>query len=72
MGAVFFEISSLDRNAIIYSILLLSVIIGLHGVIQLFKIRHKNYQELLLFLTFMGLFVILSYSQDIVNTTAIN
>ena len=41
--AVFFGISSLDRNTnISISILLLSVIIGFHGMMQPFKIKHKN------------------------------
>ena len=73
MRAVFFGISSLDRNInIAISILLLSVMIGLHGVMQPFKIKHKNYQELLLFFNLQGLYVILSYSQGIANSTAIN
>ena len=71
--AVFFGISSLDRNInIAISILLLSVIIGLHGVMQPFKIKYKNYQELLLFFNLHGLYVSLLYSQDIANSTAVN
>ena len=70
--AVFFGMSSLDRNInIAISILLLTVITGLHGVMQPFKIKHKNYQEMLLFFNLQGLYVILSYSQGISNTTAI-
>ena len=73
MRAVFFGISSLDRNInIAITILLLSVMIGLHGVMRPFKIKHKNYQEILLFFNLQGLFVILSYSQGIANSTAIN
>ena len=50
MRAVFFGISSLDRNInIVISILLLSVIIGLHGMMRPLKVKHKNYQEMLLF-----------------------
>ena len=65
--AVFFGISSLDRNvSITISILLLSVIIGLHGIVCPFKVKQKNYQELLLFFNLHGLYVIISYagSQD--------
>ena len=70
--AMFFGISSLDRNInIAISILLLSVIIGYHGVMQPFKIKHKNYQEMLLFFNLQGLYVILSYSQGISDTSAI-
>ena len=59
MRAVFFGISSLDRNInIVISILLLSAIIGL----QPFKIN-KTYQEMLLFFNLHGLYVSLLYSQ---------
>ena len=71
--AVFFGISLLDRNInIAISILLLTVITGFHGVMQPFRIKHKNYQEMLLFFNLQGLYVILSYSQGISDTTAIN
>ena len=73
MRAVFFGISSLDRNInIAISILLLSAIIGFHGMMQPFKVKYKNYQEMLLFFNLEGLYVILSYSQGISNTTAVN
>ena len=71
--AVFFGISSLDRNTnISISILLLSVIIGFHGVMQPFKIKHKNYQEMLLLFDLQGLYVISSYIQGASHTNAIN
>ena len=71
--AVLFGISSLDINInIAISILLLSVIIGLHGVMQPFKIKYKNYQELLLFFNLHGLYVSLLYSQGNANSTAVN
>ena len=63
MRAVFFGISSLDRNInIAISILLLSVIIGL-GALRPFKIKYKTYQEMLLFFNLHGLYVSLLYSQ---------
>ena len=70
---VFFGISSLDINInIAISILLLSVIIGLHGVMRPFKIKYKNYQEMLLLFNLHGLYVSLLYSQGIANSTAVN
>ena len=58
---VFFGISSLDRNInIAISMILLSIIIGLHGVMRPFKIKYKNYQELLLFFNLHGLYVSLA------------
>ena len=72
MRAVFFGISSLDRNInIVISILLLSAIIGL-GALQPFKIKYKTYQEMLLFFNLHGLYVSLLYSQDNANSTTIN
>ena len=73
--SVFFGISSLDRNInITISLLLLSVIIGVHGVIRPFKIKYKSYQEMLIFFNLHGLYVILLYSQlqGVANTTAVN
>ena len=71
--AVFFGISSLDRNInITVSILLLSVIIGLHGMLYPFKVKHKNYQEMLLFFNLHGLYVMLLYSQSNDDETTVN
>ena len=73
MRAVFFGISSLDRNInIAISILLLSAIIGFHGMMQPFKVKPKNYQEMLLFLNLQGIYVTLLYSQDNANLTTID
>ena len=74
MRAVFFGISSLDRNInIIISILLLSAIIRL-GAMQPFKIKYKTYQEMLLFFNLHGLYVSLLYSQlqGNANSTVVN
>ena len=63
--AVFFEISSLDRNInLTISIILLGVLIGMHGVIQPFKMKHKNYQELIFTLNLQALYAISLYHQD--------
>ena len=73
LRAVFFGISSLDRNInIAISILLLTVITAYHGVMRPFKIKHKNHQELLLFFNLQGLYVSLLYSQDNASMTAVN
>ena len=72
MRAVFFRISSLDRNTnITVSILLLSVMIGLHGRLFPFKVKHKNYQEMLLFFNLHGLYVILPSNYND-NTIIVN
>ena len=52
--------------------LLLSVIIGLHGIICPFKINYKNYQEILLFFNLQVLYVISFYSQDIASNSVVN
>ena len=49
--AVLFGISSLDRKTnIAISIIIFGMILGLHGMVRPFKIKYKNYQELILFL----------------------
>ena len=71
--AMLYGISSLDRNTnIALSIIICGVIIGLHGIAQPFKIRCKNYQELLLFLNLQALFVISLYDQSDTSITIIN
>ena len=68
MRAVFFGISSLGRNtSLTLGILLLSVIIGLHGMLYPFKVKRKNYQEMLLFFNLQGVYVILSHNQGSSN-----
>ena len=70
---VFYGLSSLDRNInIAISTVLLSMIIGLHGTISPFKVKHKGYQELLLYLNLQGLFAVSSYIKGTANTNAIN
>ena len=71
--AVLFGISSLDRKTnIAISIIIFGMILGLHGMVRPFKIKHKNYQELVLFLNLQALYVISLYDQGAINTTAIN
>ena len=70
---VFFGVSSLDRkNNIAISIIVSSILIGLNGTVQPFKIKHKNYQELVLFLNLQILYIISLYDQGAINTIAIN
>ena len=70
---VFYGMSSLDRNInISVSTVLLSMIIGLHGTMSPFKVKLKNYQELLLFFNLQGLFAVSSYIRGTANITAIN
>ena len=46
--AVFFSISALDKNTnLLIGSIILSIIIGLHGVVYPFKTKFKNYNELL-------------------------
>ena len=50
---MFYGISSLDRNInLMIGTLLLTIIIGFEGVLQPFKSKFKNYQELIFILTF--------------------
>ena len=59
LRAMFFGLSSLDRNInLIISIMLLAILGGVFGVIQPFKNKIKNYQELVLIFNLHGLYVI--------------
>ena len=70
--AVFFGISSLDRNInLTISVILLGILGGTHGIIQPFKMMHKNYQELVLLLNLQALYAISLYHQDGNNLTII-
>ena len=70
--AVFFGISSLNRNTnLTISIILLCILVGMHGIIQPFKTMYKNYQELVLTLNLQALYAISLYHQDGNNLTTI-
>ena len=63
--AVFFGISALDKNTnLLIGSIILCVIIGLHGVVCPFKIKFKNYNELLYVINLQILYILtLSYCQ---------
>ena len=69
--AVFFGISSLDRNInLIVSAILLTVYCGIYGIFQPFKSKAKNYQEIILIFNLHGLYVISlhSFHATVINT----
>ena len=67
---VFYGISSLDRNInLTIGIMLLTIIVGLQGWLQPFKIKFKNLNELMFIIYLHFLFLILLYSQDTDNST---
>ena len=71
--SVLFGVSSLDRNTnVAISIIVFSAIIGLHGTVRPFKIKYKNYQELLLFLNLQVLYVNSLYDQGNTNNVVTN
>ena len=71
--SMLFGISSLDRSTnVAISIIAFSAIIGFHGTVGPFKIKYKNYQELLLFLNLQVLYVILLYNQGDTNNAVTN
>jgi len=70
---IFFGVSSLDRDInLVVSVVLLSLIGGMHGVIRPFKNEIKNYQEQILIINLHSLFAVALYSQNTTNTVAIN
>ena len=68
--AVFFGLSLMDRNInLIVSALLLALLGGIHGAIQPFKEKLRNYQELIFILNLQGLYIILlhGYNSAFIN-----
>ena len=71
--AVLFGISSFDRKInITISIIVFGIMIGTHGTVRPFKIKYKNYQELILFLNLQGLYVISLYDESATDITGID
>ena len=71
---VFFGLSSVDRNInLIVSAILLAIFSGICGVMQPYKSKTKNYQELILIFNLHGLYVISLHSHNltVVNTIII-
>ena len=71
--AVFFGLSSLDRNInLTVGIILLCIYAAMTGIAQPFSNKIKNYQELILIFNLHGLFAILLYTQDVTNMIVVN
>ena len=72
LRAIIFGLSSLDRNInLTLSIVLFGSLGGLHGIACPFKMKYKNYQELVLLLNLQGLYAALQHSHN-GNITAVN
>jgi len=67
----FYGISSLDRKInFTIGIMLLTFIAVLHGFAQPFKVKHKNYQEMMFIANLQWIFVVLQNSSE--NVTFVN
>ena len=73
LRAVFFGLSSLDRNInLTVGIILLGIFGGVTGVVRPFKNNFKNYQELLLIFNLHGLYTLSLYIQNDANQNFVN
>ena len=73
LRAIFFGISSLDRNLnLTISIALFSLIGMIQGTLKPFRSGVKNFQEQLLLLNITILYAFLQYSQEAVSTMVVN
>ena len=73
LRVVLFVVSSLDRdNNLIIGIVLLTLVIGLHGILRPFKNEIKNYQEKIFFMNILILFALALYNHDTTNMTTVN
>ena len=71
--ALFFGISSLDRNInFTVSIILFGIIGVIQATLHPFKRNSKNYQELIFIMNLQGLYATSLYSQDANNTVIVN
>ena len=71
--ALFFWISSLDRNVnFTVSIILFGIIGVIQATLHPFKGNSKNYQELIFIMNLQGLYATSLYSQDANNTVIVN
>ena len=71
--SVFFGISALSRNInLTLGIVLISVIIGIHGMMWPYKSAAQNVQELLYLFNLQALYTISLYGRDTTNMTAVN
>ena len=71
--SVFFGISALNRNInLTVGIVLISAMIGIHGIMCPYKSIAQNLQELLYLLNLQALYTISLYGRDTTNMTAVN
>ena len=71
--AIFFGLSSLDRNInLATSAVLLGVLGGISGATSPFKNKYKNFQELMFIFNLQGLYIMSLYNQSALNMTIIN
>ena len=69
---VLFGMSSLDRKInIAVSIIIFGTIIAILGMVQPFKTKYKNYQEVILLLNLQGLYVSSLYGQGTTSAIAV-
>jgi len=73
MRAVFFAVSSLDRNInLTICIILLSILLGIHGLVSPLKCKAQNVQEFLWLINLQGLYVFSLYGQGATNIIFVN
>ena len=70
---IFFALSSLERNInLVLGTILLSMLIGIHGIISPLQNKVKNFQELLYMINLQILFVVALYDHQVMSPSTIN
>ena len=70
---IFFTLSSLDRNInLVLGAIILSAIIGIHGITSPLKNMWKNFQEVLYMINLQTLYVVALYDQQPIGVIAFN
>ena len=70
---IFFALSSLERNInLVLGTILLSMLIGIHGIISPLQNKMKNFQELLYIINLQILFVVALYDDKVTSPIIVN
>ena len=73
LRAIFFGLSSLDRNInLTTSAILLGVFGGISGAMSPYKNKYKSFQEIIFIFNLQGLYIMLLHNRNALNMTIIN
>ena len=70
---VFYGISSLERNInLTTGIMLLTIVAVLHGFVRPFKVKYKNYQEMMFIVNLQWILIVVLQHSEVINAMIVN